>query len=117
MKKIILLAVIALAVLIPVLSFAQLDQSKNKLDQAVGGTGLQGDLSVSISTVIKGVLSVVGTIFLLLTIYAGVLWMTAQGKEESVEKAKNIISASVIGLVIIVAAYAITSFVTSKLGV
>lgn len=78
-------------------------------------TGLSGDLATTVATVIKAVLALVGTIFLVLTIYAGILWMTAQGDETKIEKAKEIIKASVIGLVIIMSAYAITYFVTSKL--
>lgn len=79
-------------------------------------TGLSSDLGTAVATVIKTVLALVGTVFLVLTIYAGILWMTAQGEEEKVTKAKEIIKASVIGLVIIMSAYAITYFVTSRLG-
>jgi hypothetical protein len=98
---------------------AQLDSSINNLDAAIGGSngaGLQRDLATSISTVVKGVLAMVGTIFLLLTIYAGILWMTAQGEEAKVGKAIQIIKASVVGLIITMSAYAITYFVTTKLG-
>jgi hypothetical protein len=41
--------------------------------------------------------------------------MTAIGKENQVEKAKNIIIQAVIGLVIVLAAYAITSFIGNQL--
>jgi len=78
-------------------------------------TGLSSDLGTSVATVIKTILALVGTIFLILTIYAGILWMTAQGEEEKVTKAKEIIKASIIGLVVIMSAYAITFFVTSRL--
>ena len=52
---------------------------------------------------------------MLLIIYGGILWMTAMGKENQVEKAKNIIIQAVIGLVIVLAAYAITSFIGNQL--
>ncbi len=68
-------------------------------------------LSESVGRVIKVVLSLVGTIFLGLTIYAGVLWMTAQGNEEQVTNATNILKRATIGLVITLAAYGITIFV------
>lgn len=87
-----------------------------KLQTSVGPTGLQPDLTVSVGTVIRGILSAVGTIFLILTVYAGILWMTAQGAAEQIEKAQNIVSAAIIGLFITMAAYAITSFVTGRLG-
>lgn len=58
--------------------------------------------------------SLVGIIFFALMVYAGILWMTARGKEDQVEKSKQIIIASIIGLFIVVSAYAITVFVMSK---
>lgn len=121
MKKIFLAAVIIFTFSLTIFVSAQgLKGATGKL-QEVGGTngqniGVTGSLSSAISTVIKAVLSVVGTIFLLLTIYAGILWMTAQGEEEKAKKARDIISMSIIGLIIILSAYAITYFVTSKLG-
>lgn len=68
-----------------------------------------------IGTVIKVALSFVGVIFLALMVYAGYLWMTAQGEEEPIKKAQNIIKSSIIGLIITVGAYSITSFVVPKI--
>ncbi|KKW42726.1 MAG: hypothetical protein UY92_C0004G0062 [Candidatus Magasanikbacteria bacterium GW2011_GWA2_56_11] len=67
-----------------------------------------------VGTVINAVLSLVGLIFLVLMVYAGILWMTARGDESKVEKAKTIIEASLIGLFITVSAYAITVFLTGR---
>lgn len=86
------------------------------LDKAVGGVGLEREVSTSMAKIIQAVLAVVGTIFLLLTVVAGILWMTAAGQEEKIEKAKKILVGSVIGLVIILSAYTITYFVTARLG-
>ncbi len=61
--------------------------------------------------IINVVLGVLGTIATVLIFYAGFLWMTAAGNEDNVTKAKTIMSAAVIGLVIILAAYSISSFV------
>ncbi len=49
-----------------------------------------------------------GVIFLGLMIYAGATWMMARGNEQEVEKAKNIIIYAVIGLAVVLAAYALT---------
>ena len=57
---------------------------------------------------------VVGIIFFVLTIYAGILWMTAQGKEDVIEKSRNILIASTLGLIVIVSAYAFTQFITDR---
>lgn len=89
--------------------------AQNNLNTAIGGTGLSDNLKASVGTVVKGVLALVGTIFFVLTIYAGILWMTAQGNSETVEKATSIVKASIIGLAITMSAYAITVFVTGKL--
>ncbi len=64
-----------------------------------------------ISRIITIILSILGVIFLGLTIYGGIVWMTAQGNEERVKKAKELITEAIIGLIIVIAAYAITFFV------
>ncbi|MBI5728396.1 MAG: hypothetical protein HY984_01430 [Candidatus Magasanikbacteria bacterium] len=71
--------------------------------------------SETLGTVIKAVLSFVGVIFLILMVYAGFLWMTAQGKEDQVEKATGIIRTSIIGLIIATGAYTITAFVIPRI--
>jgi preprotein translocase subunit SecG len=119
MKKIFLIAIVILALSLPVFVLAQgLKDAGNILVKVANPnqTGLSGDLGTSVATVIKAVLALVGTVFLILTIYAGILWMTAQGNEEQVTKAVGIIKTSIIGLIVIMSAYAITYFVTSKLG-
>ena len=56
-------------------------------------------------------LAFIGTIFLILIIYSGIQWMTAGGNEEKVEKSKKRIINAVIGLIVILSAYIITTFV------
>lgn len=74
----------------------------------------EGDIGNVVGKGINIALTLVGLIFLILTVYAGFLWMTARGDEGQVEKAQEIITASVIGLIIVVSAYAITTFVTKR---
>ncbi len=64
-----------------------------------------------IGTIIQTVLQFLGVIFLGLVIYGGIKWMTASGNEEDVKTAKKIITNAVIGLIIVVMAYAISAFV------
>ena len=73
-------------------------------------------LSQSIGGVIRVILGLTGVIFLVLTVYAGVLWMTASVEKEKIDKAQGIIKTSVIGLIVIIAAYSITYFVVAQLG-
>lgn len=74
-----------------------------------------------IGKVIGYILSFLGVIFLILMIYAGYLWMLARGNEQEVERAKNLIRDAIIGLIIVLAAYAITYFlgdtINQKMGI
>lgn len=85
---------------------------------AYGGTAPTGtdlDPAVVVGNVINALLGILGVVFLILVIYAGILWMTAAGNEKQVEKAKDILINGVVGLVIILAAYTITYFVIENL--
>ena len=72
-------------------------------------------LSTKTGKIIGVVLSFVGVIFLLLMIFAGLTWMTASGNQEKVTKAKDLMINATIGLVIVLAAYAITVFIGNRL--
>ena len=72
-------------------------------------------LSETVGKYIRILLSLSGTIFLALTVYAGILWMTASGNSTQVDKAKSVLINAIIGLVIISAAYAPTAFVLDNL--
>ncbi len=86
------------------------------LSGAIGKAGLETNLTVAVSTVIQGILALVGTIFFIMMVYAGILWLSAHGNDTQVVKAKSIITESVLGLAVTMSAYAITFFVTTRLG-
>jgi len=71
--------------------------------------------SETLGVTIKLALSLVGAIFLALMVYAGYLWMTARGEEEPINKAKKIIIAAIVGLVITVGAYSVTDYVLVRI--
>lgn len=122
MKKIFSLAVPYLLtglLLVPQLSLAQglkggLGAAEEAATQAYGATP-QTDPQIIAGRIIRGMLTLVGVIFMVLMVYAGYLWMTARGESEQVEKSKRILIQSIIGLAIVLMAYAITAFVISKL--
>lgn len=97
------------------------DLGKGMLDtvgkQAGLTTGEPTPLPTIIGNFIKILLSALGIIFVVLTIYAGFLYLTARGDESHVEKAKGTLQTGVIGMAIILSAYAITSFVVNYLTV
>lgn len=116
-KKIIIgltLSLFLFAISLPVLAAPKVNEFTGIVAKQ-GGYETQGvtqlTFSQSIGQIIKVMLSLVGVIFLGLTVYAGILWMTASGSEEKTEKATKILSACVIGLLITVSAYSITVFV------
>jgi len=86
------------------------------LDQAAG-TGLSAvsDPRVIAANIIRIFLGFLGIIAVGLIIYAGWLYMTAEGEQEKVEKAKKILIGAVIGLVICLASFAIASFILNRL--
>ncbi|MEK7139355.1 MAG: pilin [Patescibacteria group bacterium] len=55
--------------------------------------------------------TIIGIVITCFFIYAGWLWITAEGNDEKVEQAKRIIRGSLIALVIVFAAAVITNFV------
>lgn len=75
----------------------------------VGATGKK--LPEFIGSLLNVFLSALGLIFIVLVVYAGYLWMTAGGEATKVDKAKKLLGQAVIGLVITVGAFAISSYV------
>lgn len=69
----------------------------------------------TVGSIIRVALGVVGLIAILLVIFGGFKWMTSGGSEEKVDEAKKILYSGIIGLVIILSAYALSSFVLKTL--
>ncbi len=110
-----------MAVLFGFWSTVVLAQSDHGLKDAAGnpvaGGGLLRTESIPqlLGKYIGSILAFIGTIFFLLMIYGGVSWMTSSGDDKKVTKAKDLIVAAVIGLIIVLSAYAITAFVGNTL--
>jgi uncharacterized membrane protein len=115
--RIALRSIAALAALAaPFTAFAAYNADTTGLTASGSQAGLNtapNQLPVVIGTVIKTALGVVGIVFLVLMVYAGYIWMIARGDEAKVEKAKDTIVNCIIGIVIVVGAYAITSYLVT----
>jgi len=72
-------------------------------------------LQTKAGQIIGTVLGFIGVLFLILMIYAGILWMTSQGNEQQVTKAKGLLINAIVGIIIVFAAYAITSFLGTQI--
>jgi hypothetical protein len=82
----------------------------------VAAAGLpSGDIRTIIANIIRVALGLLGIVALALVLYAGYEWMTAGGNEDQIASSKKILFNAVIGLAIILSAYAIVSFVMNKL--
>jgi len=73
------------------------------------------DPRILAARIINVALGLIGIILVSLILYAGFLYMTSEGETGKIDTAKKIITNAIIGLVIILSAWAITRYVISKL--
>lgn len=73
------------------------------------------DIRTTIAQIIRVAMGLLGIIAVVIILIGGFKWMTAGGNEDQVGEAKKWIFSGVIGLAIILSAYALTSFVISQL--
>jgi len=113
MKKQLLSLAILAGVLVPAVALGQsADFGTTYLSEI--GLGTQ-DIRVTIVRLIKVALSILGVVVMIIIIAGGFRWMTAGGNDDSIAQAKKIISAGIIGLLIIIIAYALTNWVFTSI--
>jgi hypothetical protein len=119
-------AVLGLALALPFMrmvpSFAPVAHAQQLTSEDILGsdvadtTGLgQADFKTTIGRLIRVALGFLGIVAVVIVLYGGFKWMVAGGNDEKVGEAKRLIISGIIGLAIILSAYAITSFVISSL--
>jgi hypothetical protein len=127
LKQIFFLFILVSLLVLPYFVFAQdstdtnTNNPMNRLE--VVGSGDQGayaeadefTLSMIIGQAVNILLSFLGIIFIILIILAGYHWMTASGNQETITKAKGSLKSSIIGLLIVVGAYAVWELIASQL--
>ena len=95
------------------------DNIDSILGSARSGAGYQEANLLTIPNMIGQIVAVVlgfvGSMFLILTIYSGLQWMTAGGNEDKVKAARTRMLNSVMGLAITIAAYFITYLISATL--
>ena len=74
-----------------------------------------GDIRVIIARIINTVLGLLGIITVSIMVYAGYVWMTSGGSEERIAFAKKTLINATIGLIIILSAMSIVSFIINAL--
>ena len=112
MKKFAKFALIAgsvAALAVPAIASAQTSFSIESVGSQLGlGTA---DLKQTVLNILNLVLGLLSLVAVIMVIIGGFTWLTAGGNEEKVDKAKKIISAAVIGLIIVLLAWAVVIFV------
>jgi hypothetical protein len=112
---------VALTLALPTITVFAADV--DKYFEGGGGTGEDfattaglgtGDLATTIGSIVKTAMGFLGIVAVVIILYGGFVWMTAHGDEKRVTTAKNTLGAGIIGLIIVLAAYAITVFVMNQ---
>lgn len=116
--KYIAYSLFSIFLIMPFVANAQLDKATENLKKV--GEGAYGkvpdkQLPEIVGQYISIFLGLLGIILVVLIVYGGYLWMTSMGSEEKVKKAKTLITDAVIGMIILLAAYAISNFVVTQL--
>lgn len=78
------------------------------------GLGTQ-DVRTTVASIIRVMMGLLGIVAVVIILIGGFYWMTAGGDEGRVETGKKWIFSGIIGLAIILSAYALANFVISSL--
>ncbi|MGI6373777.1 MAG: hypothetical protein ACOX0C_00270 [Patescibacteria group bacterium] len=81
----------------------------------VAGFNQKMEIGNIVATIVGAVLSLLAVIFLVIMVMEGFKWMMAGGNTEQVSKSQTAIKNAIIGLIVVLAAYAITYFVMVRL--
>ncbi|MFA6393628.1 MAG: IPT/TIG domain-containing protein [Patescibacteria group bacterium] len=119
MRKYFKATIIILFFLAVILGTAHFVLAQSDLDLGLSAGEQIGLSSASPKTVIVNVVRVLlgflALVAVIIIMYGGFIWMTAGGNAEKIEKAKKILRNAAIGLLIILSAFAIVSFLMTKL--
>ncbi len=75
------------------------------------------DMTQLFITASNWILGIVGSLTLVMFIYGGLLFLTSSGSSEQVSKAKGVLMAAVIGLIIVFSSYLIIKFALGSVGI
>ncbi len=107
-------AIFAVVFLLPQLSLAQEDDSFGLAYAQNVGLSTE-DLRTSAVRITRNILGVLGILALIILLYGGFVYMTSRGDMQKVELAKKILLNATIGLIIIMMAFAIVSWILGVL--
>lgn len=88
----------------------------DKVDADNPITGFSPDVPTLIRNVFNVVVFAAGAIFVILLLIGGIQYLTAAGNEESIGKARSLIINSIVGLIVVLASWAIGTWVLGQIG-
>lgn len=97
-------------------AFAQLISPGDSPTRISTATGGQGSARQLILTILNFFLGFLGLLAVIMIIYGGILYVSAAGNQESIDKGKKIIMYAIIGLVVILLSFAIVNTVLGGAG-
>jgi len=114
---VVIMAAFVFSLLLSPMVFAK-DLEYNKQFGLTYGAGIglgKNDVRDTIADIIGVALGLLGVIAVIIILWGGFSWMTAGGNDEKVTQARKIIFSGIIGLAIILSAWAIAKFVLEQL--
>ncbi|MCX6793425.1 MAG: pilin [Candidatus Falkowbacteria bacterium] len=119
LKKILVTLSLALVLLAPAMSSAASILSQDIINAAncskTNPCTLNTFIALGVS-VANFILGIVGALTLLMFVFGGLMWILSGGSSDKVQKGKDIILGSVVGLLIVFSSYLIIKFTTETLG-
>lgn len=112
-KQIIFLTVLTAVLSFPYFVFA--DSPLDRLESLGTDAGFQpltdqNSLPYLAGLLVRTIISLLGIVFIGLTIYGGYNWMTASGDESKLTRAKDTLRRAIIGLIILVSSFSFWVF-------
>lgn len=114
-SKYLVVFTIAAFLALPALTMAQPDWGFNEVNTGLNNTLQDTDPRTMVGSIINIALGFMGVIAVVILLIGGFKWMTAGGNEDKVSEAKKMLGYGVIGLVIVLAAWGVATFVVDSI--
>lgn len=116
----VLLSVTFLCLVSPVSAQLSGDVYSEQLNIGASASGLDnvgaasGDPRILVGRILKGIVSLLGTIFVAIIVLAGSKYINSDGDSAEVDDAKAKIRMAIVGLILTLASYSIATFLVTK---
>ncbi len=91
-----------------------LDTEELKLENPLNISAEQ-PIADLVAKIIKAILGILGVVALGIFMFGGIIWMTAGGRSEKIDRGKDLFVWAAIGIVVVFASYSLTSYVLTAL--